>query len=61
MVHFDDSDEILQPALNLEERIFKAISMNDKVAAMDKLEGLNKDFQAKVNKSMDKNKDMERN
>ncbi|KAI8875314.1 hypothetical protein K501DRAFT_299412 [Backusella circina FSU 941] len=47
MVHFDDSDDVLQPALNLEQRIFKAISVNDRVAAMDKLEGLNKDFQAK--------------
>jgi COP9 signalosome complex subunit 3 len=46
MVHFIDDEETKQP--DLETRIFNIAAMNDRVARMDKLEGLNKDFQTKV-------------
>lgn len=46
MVHFIDEEETKQP--DLEERIFNIAAMNDRVAMMDKLEGLNRDFQTKV-------------
>lgn len=47
MVHFIDDDE-RKDTLNLEERLLQVASVNDRVAYMDKLEGLNKDFQTKV-------------
>lgn len=46
MVHFIDQGDIAQ--MNLEERIFEIAAVNDRVSNMDKLEGLNKDFQTKV-------------
>ncbi len=36
--------------LDLEDRLLKIASVNDRVSYMDKLEGLNKDFQTKVKK-----------
>lgn len=48
MVHFIDGEETTQP--DLEERIFNIAAMNDRVAMMDRLEGLNRDFQTKVSR-----------
>lgn len=47
MVHF--KDDVDDSQLNLEERIFNIAAINDRVAYMNELEGLNRDFQTKVN------------
>jgi hypothetical protein len=46
MVHFIDEDDSAQ--LKLEECISTIANINDRVSYMDKLEGLNRDFQTKV-------------
>ncbi|KAG2194865.1 hypothetical protein INT47_002659 [Mucor saturninus] len=45
MVHFIDQRDVAQ--MSLEDRIFQIAAINDRVSNMDKLEGLNKDFQTK--------------
>ncbi|GAA5812592.1 hypothetical protein MFLAVUS_006049 [Mucor flavus] len=45
MVHFTDEEDKSQ--VNLEDRIFQISAVNDRVSYMDKLEGLNRDFQTK--------------
>lgn len=46
MVHFIDQGDVAQ--MSLEDRIFQIAVINDRVSNMDRLEGLNKDFQTKV-------------
>lgn len=46
MVHFIDQGDVAQ--MSLEDRIFQIAAINDRVSNMDRLEGLNKDFQTKV-------------
>lgn len=48
MVHFIDEDE--SATVKLEDRIAHIASINERVSYMDKLEGLNRDFQTKVSK-----------
>ena len=50
MVHFSDEEEDFKH-LDLEARILQIATLNDRVSYMDKLEGLNKDFQTKVDKN----------
>lgn len=47
MVHFNDQDK-QEEDLNLADRILQITKVNDRVSYMDKLEGLNKEFQTKV-------------
>lgn len=47
MVHFEDQDK-QEENLNLVDRILQITNVNDRVSYMDKLEGLNKEFQTKV-------------
>lgn len=47
MVHFIDQEDNNQ--INLEDRIFNIAAINERVSMMNKLEGLNRDFQTKVN------------
>lgn len=46
MVHFIDQKDVAQTSF--EDHIFQIAAINDRVSTMDKLEGLNKDFQTKV-------------
>lgn len=46
MVHFEDQDK-QEENLNLVDRILQITNVNDRVSYMDKLEGLNKEFQTK--------------
>ncbi|KAG2215350.1 hypothetical protein INT46_011720 [Mucor plumbeus] len=45
MVHFIDQEDNNQ--INLEDRIFNIAAINERVSMMNKLEGLNRDFQTK--------------
>ena len=46
MVHFTDEEQVTQP--NLEQQILTIAKLNERIAIMNRLEGLNRDFQAKV-------------
>lgn len=46
MVHFIDQPD--KNEINLEDRIFNIAAINERVSIMNKLEGLNRDFQTKV-------------
>lgn len=48
MVHFNDDDEEEERQSKLEESILNLSTINNRISYMDKLEGLNRDFQTKV-------------
>jgi hypothetical protein len=50
MVHFNDDEEEEEKQSKLEESILNLSTINSRISYMDKLEGLNRDFQTKVKK-----------
>lgn len=51
MVHFNDEEEEEKQS-KLEESILNLSTINSRISYMDKLEGLNRDFQTKVKKKL---------
>lgn len=52
MVHFNDEEEEEEKQSKLEESILNLSTINSRISYMDKLEGLNRDFQTKVKKKL---------